>query len=154
MLEFASLAARSPAGVAPLRQVHLRRGVCVSRRTLNRIASVLFWLAMAITLVLATLPEPPQVPLPGGDKVLHMTAFAALSLLAWLAFPRRRVAELFAAMAAIGALIEVLQMIPALHRDADFADWVADCGASLLVLTLCQGIRWIAAGRRSGHQVS
>jgi VanZ family protein len=143
MLEFASLAARSPAGVAPLRQVHLRRGVCVSRGTLNRIASVLFWLAMAITLVLATLPEPPQVPLPGGDKVLHMTAFAALSLLAWLAFPRRRVVQLFIAMAALGALIEALQSIPALHREADVSDWLADCGASLAVLVSCQCVRWM-----------
>ena len=104
--------------------------------------AVLFWLALAFTLVMALLPKPPAVPLPGGDKFQHMAAFAVLSLLAWLAFPRLRFVELFAAMAALGALIEILQMIPALHRDAQLGDWIADCAASLVVLSLCEAARW------------
>lgn len=110
---------------------------------LARIVPTLFWLALAFTMVMALLPKPPALPVEVGDKVQHMLAFAALSLLAFLAFPRRRLIELFAAMAALGALIELLQMVPALHRDAQFMDWVADCGASLVVLLLCQGGRWL-----------
>lgn len=63
-------------------------------------------------------------------------------------FPRRRVIELFVAMAVLGAVIEVLQMIPALGRDAELADWIADCVASLAVLLLFQGVRRIVAERR------
>ena len=110
---------------------------------LARIVPTLFWLALAFTMVMALLPKPAALPVEVGDKVQHLLAFAALSLLACLAFPRRRLIELFAAMAALGALIELLQMIPVLHRDAQFMDWVADCGASLVVLLLCQGGRWL-----------
>jgi VanZ family protein len=118
--------------------------------SLIRGLSILFWLALVFTLVMALLPKLPQVLLPGGDKVAHMAAFAALSLLAALAFPRRRMIELFAAMAALGAAIEVLQMIPALNRDAELVDWVADCAASLVVLVLCRTMQWIYVGVRSG----
>lgn len=122
----------------------------MSRATLSKIASVLFWLALAFTLVMATLPSPPKMPMQVGDKFTHMSAFAALSLLAWLAFPKRGVIWLFVVMAGLGAVIEVLQLIPELRRDADVADWIADCGASLVVLVICQTMRWIVR-RRSGR---
>lgn len=112
------------------------------------LARVVFWAALGFTLVMALLPAPPALPVEAGDKTLHMIAFAVLSLLASLSFPRRRVIELFVWMAALGALIEVLQMIPALHRDAELGDWVADCAASLAVLVLCRGIEWVFARRR------
>jgi hypothetical protein len=38
-------------------------------------------------------------------------------------------------------LIEVLQSIPALHRDCDIMDWVADTGAILVALALVALIR-------------
>lgn len=117
----------------------------MTRQILLKGLSALFWLALLFTLVMALLPKPPQVPLAGGDKVLHMAAFAVLSLLAALAFPRRRVIELFAGLAALGALIEVLQMIPVLHRDAEFGDWVADCTAIAVTLVLGQTIHWLVA---------
>ena len=117
----------------------------MSRQIFLKGLSALFWLALVFTLVMALLPKPPQVPLAAGDKVLHMAAFAVLSLLAALAFPRRRVIELFAGLAALGALIEVLQMIPALRRDAEFADWVADCMAIAVMLLLCRVLQWVLA---------
>ena len=61
------------------------------------------------------------------------------------------VIELFAGLAALGAVIEVLQMIPALVRDAEVGDWIADCVASLAVLLLFQGVRRIVAGRRGSE---
>lgn len=107
------------------------------------LAQAVFWAALAFTLTMALLPKPPALPLEAGDKTLHMIAFAILSLLATLSFPRRRVLELFVWMAALGALIEVLQMIPALHRDAELGDWVADCLASLVALVLSRLARWL-----------
>lgn len=110
---------------------------------LLRALAVLFWLALAVTLVMALLPRPPVGPLGVNDKVQHMAAFAVLSLLAWLAFPRQRLSVLFLTLAAIGGLIEILQMIPALHRDADVKDWIADCLAIGGVLALGGVWRWI-----------
>lgn len=103
---------------------------------LLRALAVLFWLALGVTLVMALLPRPPVAALGLNDKLQHMAAFAVLSLLAWLAFPRQRLRVLFLALAAIGGLIEILQMIPALHRDADVKDWIADCLAIGGVLLL------------------
>lgn len=79
--------------------------------------AVLFWLTVVFTLVMALVPKPPAALLVAGDKILHMAASAVLSALAFLAFPRRRVIELFAALAELGALIEILQMIPVPHRE-------------------------------------
>lgn len=117
---------------------------------LLRTLAVLFWLALCLTLVMALVPRPPVAALGLNDKVQHMAAFAVLSLLAWLAFPRQRLSVLFLTLAAIGGLIEILQMIPALHRDADVKDWIADCLAIAAVLGLCGGLRWIWG--RGGRQ--
>jgi hypothetical protein len=62
--------------------------------------AVPLWPALAFTLVMSLLPKPPALLLPGGDKFQHTAAFAVFSLLAWLAFPRWRIVELFPAMAA------------------------------------------------------
>lgn len=121
----------------------------VKARRWPALAQAVFWTALAFTLTMALLPKPPALPLEAGDKTLHMVAFAVLSLLASLSFPRRRVLELFVWMAALGALIEVLQMIPALHRDAEFGDWVADCVASLVALVISRSTRRLFAAIRA-----
>lgn len=120
-------------------------GKGMNRDALLKLLTVVFWLALMFTFVMALLPKPPSLPVEAGDKALHMVAFAVLSFLAATVFVRRRVIELFLAMAALGALIEVLQMIPTLHRDAEFADWMADCVASLVVLVLCRSVRRLFA---------
>lgn len=80
----------------------------MKNKILLRALAVPFWLAPAFTLVMALVPRPPAALLVAGDKSLHMAAFAVLSALAALAFPRRRVTQLFAGLAALGGLIEVL----------------------------------------------
>lgn len=86
-----------------------------------------FWFALAFALFMAFDPRPPHLGLERyGDKVQHMLAFLVLTTLAQLAFrdtPRWRIAE---RLSFIGALIEVVQSIPALHRDCDIKDWIAD----------------------------
>jgi len=106
-----------------------------------------FWLALAVTLIMALLPNPPALPMQATNKVQHMAAFAALTFLAALGFPSLRLWVIFVAMAALGLAIEVLQMIPILHRDAQASDWLVDCAATLATLLLCGALRWLLRRR-------
>jgi VanZ family protein len=104
--------------------------------------AVVFWLALVFALVMALLPHPPSLPIDRfGDKFEHMLAFATLTLLAEFAFPaagRWRIAE---RLSFLGALIEVAQSIPALHRDCDIRDWIADTLAIVVVTLLLMALR-------------
>jgi VanZ family protein len=113
----------------------------MSQTPLTLIARAVFWLAAVFTLAMALLPAPPQLPGEPGDKIQHIMAFAVLTALASLAYPRIRPAVLFAALAALGALIEVLQSIPSLGRDAEWADWLADSLAIAAVLSIAALLR-------------
>ena len=106
----------------------------------RRVATVLFWLALAIAVTMALLPHPPSLPIDRfGDKAEHMLAFATLTLLADLAFPKLPRLLLVEHLSFLGALIEVAQSIPALHRDCDIRDWFADTAAILIVT----GLIWL-----------
>ena len=107
-----------------------------------------FWLALAVTLVMALLPNPPALPRQATDKVQHVAAFAALTFLVALGFQGLRLRVIFVAMAALGMAIEILQMIPSLHRDAQASDWLADCAATAAALLLCGALRWLFPRRQ------
>ena len=94
--------------------------------TFTGIARPAFWLALAFAVTMALLPHPPDLRLHVGDKVQHMLAFGTLSVLAAAAWPRAELLRTGERLSFLGALIEVLQSIPALHRDCDIMDWVAD----------------------------
>jgi hypothetical protein len=98
---------------------------------------LLFWAAALLAFVMAVLPHPPHVP--ANDKVQHMAAFATLGLLGSFAYPRLSTLRLLIGLSLFGALIEVVQAIPALHRDSDPLDWLADTIACAIVLL---AIRW------------
>lgn len=104
----------------------------------HRLLVWLFWIALAISLAVASDPHPIHVPWNPGDKLQHMMAFAALTLVGRAAYFRERWLPLLGGLAAFGALIEFVQMIPVLHRDAELLDWVADCSAMLVTATLIQ----------------
>ena len=93
---------------------------------------------------MAILPHPPQVPGEPNDKVEHIIAFATLATLGSFAYPRAPLLRLLAYLSLFGALIEVVQAIPALHRDSDPLDWLADTIACTVVLV---GVR-LWRGRR------
>jgi VanZ family protein len=106
---------------------------------LNRatLAKPLFWAATAFAYVMAVLPHPPEVPGAPSDKVQHVIAFATLGFLAAWAFPNTSRLQLWVRLSLFGAFIELSQAIPALHRDADVVDWIADtiaCGLALLIV--------------------
>ena len=100
---------------------------------------VLFWVATAFAFVMAVIPHPPHVPGEPNDKVQHMVAFATLSLLGAWAYARAPLLKIAIGLSLFGALIEVVQAIPELHRDSDVLDWLADTCACAAVLLL---VRW------------
>ena len=98
---------------------------------------LLFWAALALTLVMALLPHPPRVAPTGlWDKWQHMAAFATLALTAALGYRRVPLPRLAEHLSFLGALIEVLQAMPPIARDCDIFDWIADTLAIAIVLGL------------------
>jgi hypothetical protein len=103
-----------------------------------------FLFALVVAMVFATgmalLPHPPQV-VEINDKWQHMAAFGTLTLLAVLAFPAGSLWRIGERLSFLGALIEVFQSIPALHRDCDVMDWVADTVMIVAVLLVARLVR-------------
>jgi VanZ family protein len=83
-------------------------------------------------------PRPEQITPQVSDKFLHFAAYAVLALLCVLALLARRALRrwdpwvLLGALAAYGALDELLQ-IP-VNRHCDLNDWIADMGGVASVL--------------------
>ena len=70
------------------------------------------------------------------DKAEHFSAFFALTLCSLAAFPKTRLLWIALALSGCGALIEVVQAIPFLHRDSDVKDWIADTAAVAAVISV------------------
>jgi len=101
----------------------------------------LFWAAAAFTLVMAVVPQPPDLPGQPSDKVQHMIAFATLAALAGRAFAGASPAWILLGLSLFGAAIEAIQSIPALYRDSDPRDWIADTVAAAFVLLVAAALR-------------
>jgi hypothetical protein len=100
----------------------------------------LLFAALAFTLTMAWLPQPPAVPGNPNDKVQHIAAFVCLSLLGAMAFPAFPLTRLGERLTFLGAIIEVVQAIPALHRDCDIRDWIADTLAIIVTLFIVRAM--------------
>jgi hypothetical protein len=111
----------------------------------GRLSRALFWATAVFTLVMALIPQPLELPGNPSDKIQHMAAFAVLGTLGSLAYLELAPIRLIAGLSIFGALIEVAQAIPFIHRDSDPLDWVADTIACILVVLAA---RWWS--RRSG----
>ena len=110
-----------------------------------RLLRPLFWLLLVFALTMALLPKPPSLPIDlFGDKFAHMLAFAALAGVAnlgWREVPAWRTGLL---LAVFGALIEVMQLIPVLHRDSDVRDWIADTVTIVAATLVARALgRWL-----------
>lgn len=99
------------------------------------LARIVLCLAVLFTLYMALSPHPMSLPTDQlGDKFAHSFAFATLTVLAVTAFPAMELLRVGERLSLFGALIEVVQATPALHRDCDIFDWVADTLMIALVL--------------------
>ena len=104
----------------------------------HRFLKVLFWMSFVVINILALSPAPYLPPLEifnWWDKSQHAIAFAALAVLAVLAYPegsKRRIAFLLIVQ---GVLIEVLQYFSG-YRYGDWQDALADGVGVLLGLSL------------------
>ena len=101
---------------------------------MHPISRIAFWAAAVFAFVMAVLPQP--VELPASDKVQHMAAFFTIGLLGCVAYPRLSRGKLLLALVAFGGLIELVQIIPALHRDSQWSDWMADIAAAIGALVV------------------
>jgi VanZ family protein len=98
-----------------------------------------FWAAAAFALVMALLPHPVRLPSDPSDKVQHIVAFFTLGALGRLGSARASGWLLLAGLSLFGGAIELLQAIPALNRDSDVVDWIAD--------TIAAGVAILAVSR-------
>jgi VanZ family protein len=110
------------------------------RTRLSTIAALAFWLCLLGAVTLALLPHPPQIK-ELGDKSQHMIAFGSLALIGSFAFPGMTKTRLGERLSFLGALVEIAQSIPALHRNCDIYDWIADTLAIVVVLAALHLLR-------------
>ena len=103
---------------------------------MSRLLRFGFWIAVILAVLVALTPQPPQLPGGPSDKVLHIIAFAILALLGSSAYREVALLRLGFTLSVLGALIEVTQAIPALHRDSSALDWLADTVAAAVVLAV------------------
>ena len=108
---------------------------------MRNLSRVTFWAAATFALVMAVVPQPPQLPGNPSDKIQHMVAFAVLAGLGSAAFPPPRMLGLLVGLSGFGALIELFQAIPSLHRDSDPLDWAADTAAAAAVILVVMSCR-------------
>jgi VanZ family protein len=112
-------------------------------------ARAVFWSALLFAVAMAILPHPPHTPIDQfGDKFEHMLAFGVLAALAALGYPDTPLLRIGERLSFLGAMIEVVQSIPALHRDCDIRDWVADTIMVVIVLLIAGRFRRMNAARR------
>lgn len=100
---------------------------------------ILFWIALGVCFVMAV--RPVIIEMPASDKLQHMAALAALTVLALLGYRSVNRLLLFAGLALFGAAIELVQGLPMVGRDSDILDWLADISAVAAVLLLAFVVR-------------
>lgn len=105
-----------------------------------RVIQFSFFAATIGILFLALFPV--EVRVVGGhlsDKVNHALAFLVLTILGFLAFPGTKKWYLAGALIVFGLMIELIQMIPFLNRQAELTDLIANIagvGAAWLVAAI------------------
>lgn len=114
-----------------------------------KIYRAIFGLALIFALGMALLPRPPQLPGDPSDKAQHIVAFATLAGLGAVAYPSMSLLLLLVGLSALGAVIELLQAIPALNRHSDPMDWLADTVAAAIVLA---AVHWWRARLQHGSR--
>lgn len=119
---------------------------------LLQFARLVFFAALAFTCYSAVIPPHYALQLVPWDKAEHFIAFYALTGLAAAAYPKRNLLVSAALLSAFGALIELVQRLPIVHRDCDIWDWVADTlaiSAALAPMLLVWWRRQVNSGQKN-----
>jgi VanZ family protein len=136
---------------APMLYPARQRGHAPAMSRLRLLFVLAFWACLLGAYTLAILPGG-GVPSPfHWDKLNHMLAFFTVTALCRLAYPRLRVLTIALAMAAFGGFIEMSQAVPFIHRDAEWADWFADCVAAGIGLLVAWPLAILADRRRNAR---
>jgi VanZ family protein len=93
-----------------------------------------FVLAIIISFTVSTLPGPEAPRGLPWDKANHFGAFYVMMGLGAASRPGKNPWLTALVLWLFGGLIEVLQSIPAVHRDGDVMDWLADTLGILAVM--------------------
>ncbi len=101
-----------------------------------------FFAALAFTFYSAVIPPSRALQLVPWDKAEHFIAFYVLTGLAAAAFPLANLLLIAALLSGFGAMIEIVQGMPIVHRDMDFWDWVADTLAIIAALAPMLLVWW------------
>jgi VanZ family protein len=101
----------------------------------SAITRLVFWAALTFTMVMATMPKPPPLATP-SDKVNHIIAFFVLTALHQVAYRDFGFWRRMLMMTTLGGVIELVQMVPSLNRDAEWMDWLADVVAAFVASCL------------------
>src|SRR5258706_15833605 len=111
-------------------------------RRFIQVALVLYWI---FALTMTHIPHPPPLGPVTSDKVAHFLGYGMLtgllSLAMWFSGPNMRYLPLIVLgiVMAYGAFDDLPQ--PFFHRDAEFADWLADSAAAVVAVTILGLIR-------------
>lgn len=108
---------------------------------------IAFWSALLFAFTVAVLPHPPQLPGAPSDKIQHMVGFATLAALAVAAYPEKSLLTIALCLSVFGLAIELVQLIPALNRQGDAADWAADTFAVAVIVGALWTIRHLRETR-------
>jgi VanZ family protein len=111
----------------------MERGMDIGNRgTWTAINRLVFWAALTFTMAMATMPQPPAMLGTPSDKLNHIIAFFVLTALHQIAYRDFGFWRRMLVMATLGGVIELVQMVPRLNRDAEWMDWFADVAAAFL----------------------
>ena len=111
-------------------------------RRFIKVALVLYWI---FALTMTHIPHPPPLGPVTSDKVAHFLGYGMLTgllfLAMWFSRPNMRYLPLvvLGIVMAYGAFDELTQ--PFFHRDAEFADWLADSAAAVVAVSILGLIR-------------
>jgi hypothetical protein len=108
---------------------------------INFFIKVIFWTTSTIAFIMALVPAPVLINVESGDKFLHMIVFFGLTILAGIAYPFYSICRILVSLSILGALIEIFQLIPSLHRDGDVFDWFADVFAVIFGAIILKSYR-------------
>lgn len=118
------------------------------RKVLIVLSRVALIVCCVVTVAFAFAPVRTGAHLFPWDKADHYAAFFAIMTAALVAFPRLPIAWTIVLVSAAGGAIELVQGLPAVGRDCDVWDWIAENAAIASVvglLVVAELRRWLVA---------